>query len=146
MPLNGQDLADEARKWLGVRWHHQGRNIAGIDCAGLIVMVTADLGIDHEDAVGYARTPEGQKFRDLIRSQTTPENVPEPGMIGIFREGLLPCHVAFFAKRDDHVSIIHAYAGAHKVVEELFTDDWRARLIEVRGILGVDYMREENDG
>jgi len=45
--VTGSDVVAQARKYMGVRWAHQGRSPAGMDCAGLVIRVAQDLGLIH---------------------------------------------------------------------------------------------------
>jgi len=138
MLIHKQDIITEARKWLGTRWVHQGRNSAGIDCAGLLICVMRDLGLPVEDMQGYRRSPDGETFRQHIHSQTDFQAYPTPGAIGLFREARFPTHTGFFAINDDGMlTLIHAYAPVGKVVEEPFMHHWPSQLVSVRSIRGL---------
>ncbi len=138
MPSN-QDLVEAARNWKGVRWVHQGRNRAGVDCVGLLMMALKDIGIEVRDMKGYRRSPNPEAFLGNIFDQTIPvEGDPFPGAIGVFRDGTQPCHVAIFAETHGRPSIIHAYAGIGKVIEEVFDHEWPARLVALRAMGELD--------
>lgn len=66
------DLADaivaEARTWLGVPWRHQGRSRAGVDCAGLVVLVARALELADYDSTAYGRRAQGQGFVEHFRA------------------------------------------------------------------------------
>jgi len=136
MPSN-QDFVDAARGWLGVPWLHQGRNRAGVDCVGLLLVCLEEIGLPAEDLQGYRRSPQPVRFVQHIRSQTEPCTETVPGAIGIFRGGTQPCHVGIFAEKDGIVTLIHAYAGLGVVMEEPFAHDWPNDLIELRRIGGL---------
>ena len=136
---DADDVVAEARKWLGTRWVHQGRNEFGIDCAGLLVKVHEGLGLLVEDETNYRRTPTTTRFLEHIRNQTDHVSAPEPGAIAVFRESTFPCHTGFFATRGGILTIIHSYITAKKVVEESFSHDWPSRLVETRRLRGVSY-------
>ena len=131
------DVVAEARKWLGVKWQHQGRGRAGIDCAGLVVRVGQDLGLTIADKVGYKRTPEALKFVEHIRQQTEFVGQPKPGCIGIFREKYFACHVGIFTERHGQIYLLHSYMPVGKVMEEHFAHQWINSLIEVRKYKGL---------
>ncbi|ARK07422.1 NlpC/P60 family protein [Sphingobium phage Lacusarx] len=136
---NADDVVAEARKWLGTRWVHQGRNEFGIDCAGLLVKVHEGLGLPVEDETNYRRTPTQTRFLEHIRNQTDYIDAPEPGAIAVFREQTFPCHTGFFAMKNGVLTIIHSYIVAKQVVEETFMHDWPRRLVEARRLRGVSY-------
>lgn len=133
MPTTEEFVA-AARNWIGTRWLHQGRNRQGVDCVGLVVVAAADVGIQVQDAEGYRRTAHKEVFLKHIRDQTEFIPQPEPGCIGIFRDGTQPCHVAIFGTMYDKLSLIHANGIVGKVVEELFIHEWPQALIETRKI------------
>lgn len=135
--LTRNDIIVEARKWIDTRWVHQGRSEAGIDCAGLLVRVLGDLGLPVEDMQGYRRSPDGVLFREHIFRQTSHADGPAPGCIALFRESKHPTHTGFFAEQEGKLTLIHAYAPVHKVVEEVYTDQFPLQLISVRNIIGI---------
>lgn len=135
--VNREAVIEEARKWIGTRWVHQGRSSAGVDCAGLLICVLSDLGLPVEDMQGYRRSPDGLLFREHIFRQTTPEIEPAFGSIGLFRESRLPTHTGFFGEQDGKLTLIHAYATAGKVIEEVYDHEWPGLLVGVRGIIGL---------
>lgn len=69
-----------------------------------------------------------------IRKHTVPVNEIELGNICVFRDGNQPCHVGIFATLYDRVSIIHAYSGIGKVIEEPYDHQWPSKLVEIRAL------------
>lgn len=128
---------EAARGWIGTRWVHQGRNRAGVDCVGLLLMAAQDIGIELPDMPGYRRSPNPALFVTHIRDNSLSVAQPEPGTFGIFRDGTQPCHVGIFGERDGQLTLIHAYSALGKVLEEPFIHDWPNKLVEVRAIEGV---------
>lgn len=131
------DFLEAARGWSGVRWLHQGRNRMGVDCVGLLIVAAADLGIEVPDLRGYRRTPDPSIFVTHILENSVPESEPLPGTFGIFRDGTQPCHVGIFGEMHGQVSLVHAYAGTGKVMEEVFAHNWPANLVTIRSIEGL---------
>ncbi|UIS25217.1 cell wall peptidase NlpC/P60 family [Erythrobacter phage vB_EliS-L02] len=109
-----------------------------MDCVGLLIVAARDLGIDIPDMPGYRRTPNPQKFIGHIFANSRPETEIIPGHFGVFRDGTQPCHAGIFAERDGKPTLIHAYAGTGKVMEELFIHDWPSRLFAIRSIEGLE--------
>lgn len=138
MPNSKQDYADAARNWLDVRWVHQGRSRLGVDCVGLLIVAANDLGITIPDMPGYRRSPNPQKFIGHIFANSVPETEIMPGHFGVFRDGTQPCHAGIFAEQNGQVTLIHAYAGTGKVMEEPFIHDWPSRLFAIRSIEGLE--------
>lgn len=133
MPTTDEFIA-AARSRLGLRWLHQGRSPQGVDCVGLVVVSLADIGIVVPDVLGYRRSPHAIQFLGHIREHSEFAATPEPGTVGIFRDGTQPCHVGIFATMRDQLSLIHAYAPAGKVIEEPFIHEWPRLLIETRRV------------
>lgn len=116
----GQDVIDAARKYIGVKWQHQGRSKFGIDCVGLIVKTAEDLNIPAEDHRGYHRYPDGHLLLKLLREQCTEIPVSEAKMgdiLIIMGNHKRPMHAAF---KVDDTTILHAWLYRRKVVESGF--------------------------
>lgn len=61
------DLISEARKYLGVKFAHQGRSRAtGLDCGGLILVVARALELSELEVLGYADFPTDGKFEQFL--------------------------------------------------------------------------------
>jgi cell wall-associated NlpC family hydrolase len=139
LTINREDVIAEARKWIGVRWVHQGRSDMGVDCAGLVVLVGQALGLPAEDMLGYRRSPDGVLFRQHIIKQTSFEPQPRPGSIGLFRESRFPTHTGIFAEDDEgNLTLIHAYMPYGRVMEERFIYEWPEKLVAVRNYIGLN--------
>jgi hypothetical protein len=134
---NREEVVAEARKWLETRWVHQGRDANGIDCAGLVILVGQALGFPAEDLQGYRRSPDGVTFREHIFKQTTFEPQPRPGSIGLLRDTNFPTHTGIFGEKEGQLTLIHAYAPYHKVVEVMFDKVWSDKLVAVRNFIGL---------
>lgn len=121
------DVVTEARKWLSVRWHHQGRSRAGIDCVGLVIKIGHALGFSDFDIADYSRQPDPAMMRSLLALHMDPIAVSsaQPGDVLLMRFEREPQHVAIVTDQ----GIIHAYAQARKVVEHRLDDIWRGRIV-----------------
>lgn len=129
-------MARAARGWVGVRWRHQGRSRAGVDCGGLLVMAMRDIGRDMLDKRAYGRVPkDGWLEAAMIANFGAPQGADALGVGSV-----VVMH--FGAGQADHVGIIgahpdggwrliHAYAPWRKVVEHRLDDVWRDRITEV---------------
>lgn len=144
LSVSGADVVAEARSYIGVKWQHQGRSRAGVDCLGLVREVGAALGLLQFDTRDYSRQATDESMlwqcRELL----------QPVAAGDWRAGDIPVmrfgknrHIGFFG---DYVhgglSLIHAFSMApHKVVEHRFSDDWlrayQASLLAVFRFPGV---------
>jgi hypothetical protein len=128
-PTPGQIIA-EARLWLGVAWRHQGRTRAGVDCAGLVVMVARALELTDYDTTGYSRRASGfdfvRHFQAAMQSVRVAEAVP--GDVLVFADGAYPCHCGFLSLWQDHPHLIHAHVSRCQVVEEPYLGEWPAKV------------------
>ena len=147
------EIIENARTWLGTRFHHQGRVKAtlthkgGCDCIGLVVGVVKELGMESEfadtitgskrllhefDYRNYSKLPDGKLLRSLLKKYLKEIPVAEIqiGDVLLFRFENDPQHVAIVS---DYVhggtGIIHCYAASRKVVEHRLDDTWKKRIV-----------------
>lgn len=135
-------IVAQARRYLGVRFAHQGRSVAGMDCAGLVVRVTADLGAPVGDILGYGRTPNAGQLRQHMDSHgpaCAPGTQPVPGMVALMRFESEPQHVAIVGDHPDGLSLIHALSAMRRVVEHRLDPLWQTRILALYKIPGVEY-------
>ena len=119
--LDADTLIEEARRWIGVRWRHQGRDFErGVDCAGLLICVAARLGLDLVDRRAYGRRQSGGLLMRDLHDQLKYISVSlyNNGDIGVFMEEGYPVHIGFLAASKGEPSVIHAHARRRQVVEE----------------------------
>lgn len=130
------DIVAEARQWLGVRWHHQGRNRAGIDCIGLAIEVAHAFGLSRFDITDYSRQPDPVMMRALLAEHMDAIAVASalPGDLLLMRFERDPQHVAIMTD----TGIIHAYAQARKVVEHRLDSQWKARIVGAYRYKGIE--------
>lgn len=131
--MTKQDVINQARKYLGVRYKHQGRTEFGLDCLGLLVKVAHDLGISKADSNDYGRVPDGRKMMRQLEEHLDITTSPEPGDILLFRFQGEPRHLAI--KTD--IGMIHSYAEQKKVVEHRMDEVWKSRLVRAYRIRGL---------
>jgi NlpC/P60 family putative phage cell wall peptidase len=145
--MKHSDIPVEARKWMGTRFHHQGRlRGVGCDCIGMVLGVLDDMGIksrqrgdDGErlpfvlfDDRTYAPDPNSERLKETLETHLKDIDAASirPGDILLFRIIHLPQHVGIVGDHPNGgLSLIHAYAPAGKVVEEGLTESWRTRII-----------------
>lgn len=142
--IQGNDIVDYARTWIGVKWKHQGRLETGIDCAGLLIRICQNFGMPAVDRMGYSRAPDGS-FKRAIEEQTLQgdKNNILHGSIGIFRDTALPCHTGIFTTDQNRIMLIHSDASLswRRVHEEEFIPGSKLhkRLVSVRLFKDVEY-------
>ena len=112
----------EARRWIGVRWRHQGRSFShGVDCIGLCLKVAENMGAEVPEVTGYPRRQNGSQLVSTMAKILKP--VPclrwQQGDIALFKDGGFPVHTGFLGLKDGQKTVIHAHARRRKVVEEV---------------------------
>lgn len=119
------DVVAEARQWLDVPYVHQGRSRAGVDCAGLVIVVARALGLvaPDFDVNGYARTPDGSSLLETCDELMT--RIPlwelRPGNVLVLR----------FAQEPQHLGIVGDYLyGGLSLIQALGSSDGKGRVIE----------------
>lgn len=137
--ITRDQIVATARSWLGVRWIHQGRSRAGVDCAGLVIKVAEEIGHPAPDMQGYFNRPNGTEFLKHLRANLAKGDVTNPrdGSIGVFKQGKSPCHCAIFSTKNGEKTLIHGNARHRKVSEDKFAFEWVDNLIEVLEYHGV---------
>ena len=67
MVITRERFVATARKYIGVKFSHQGRTPEfGMDCGGLILVVARELGLSELEYLGYADFPNNGKFEQLL--------------------------------------------------------------------------------
>jgi cell wall-associated NlpC family hydrolase len=128
-------LIEEARKYLGVPWKHQGRTMNGVDCVGFLILAFKALDIPILEIKGYSRNPDGVALKKIMDDQPNFIEVPKseirPGDILLFKIRKHPQHVALVVPSNTgDLGIIHSYnGGMKKVIEHNLADYWRTRII-----------------
>lgn len=134
--MKRQEIVDAARKYIGVKWKHQGRNPAsGLDCLGLIVQVAKDIGLEPYDPVDYSKRPDGQRLIAELNAQLKQTVDYQAGDILLMRMGANPQHLAIV---NETGGIIHSYAEIRKVVEHPLNDDWRHKIVVAYSVPGIE--------
>ena len=120
--MTGADVVRVARSMLGIRYLHQGRSRAGLDCIGLPVLVRAELGLPALDAApGYAKTSTAFEMLEFCRAHMVEVSPVElqPGDIlvqidGVGRHMAIVCD---YPLCPDALGIIHAWLPNRRVTE-----------------------------
>jgi hypothetical protein len=122
------DILRTARDYLGTPWRHQGRLKGhGMDCAGLIICVAAELELFDCRIRTYRRQADGNTLEAACREflDPIPLAAVRPGDILMLDDHQrYPCHLALVGDRGQPFSLIHAVAGYRQVVEHRFSVEW----------------------
>jgi cell wall-associated NlpC family hydrolase len=129
-----QHIIDEARSFLGCRWHHQGRSRAGVDCIGLVIKVAQALNLSTFDIIDYSRQPDPATMRALLAEHMQPVTNPQIGDVLLMRFEKEPQHVAIVTD----IGIIHAYAQVRRVVEHRLDSVWQGRVVGAYQFKGIE--------
>lgn len=139
----GVDVVAAARSWVGVPYRHQGRNRAGIDCIGLLVVTARMLGlleVSNAPVADYPRRPRDGILESRVAAVCTRIECPEVGCVALIKwtAHSPAAHVGILTT----ANIIHAYAGNAVVVEHGFRGHWPARLHSLWRLPGIEPNHE----
>lgn len=128
------ELYEYARTYMGTPFKHRGRDLRGLDCAGLVWCSYRDAGITLPDLARYGREPNrlGQMM-DVVRECAASEPIwtgrkdvagaraaIRPGDVLVLRFEVEPHHLAIATPNKLHgLGMIHADGslGVRKVIE-----------------------------
>ena len=128
--MTGADVVSAARACLDTPFRHQGRIAgtgpgAGLDCAGLVVVVAEQLGIAYAAPTNYPRHPVNGELVRTLDAQASLQRVDAgemaAGDILVFRLGGQPRHLGIWTGD----TLIHAFDECGKVVEHQMDATWR---------------------
>lgn len=123
------DLQTAARQYLGVKFHHQGRQPWALDCGGLLIIAANDLGVTLSDVSGYSRMPDGVTLKATMDKQLTKVNrKPQPNDILLMAFRHNPQHIGIVTDLNGKLGIIHAFEGVKEVTEHILDDVWLKRI------------------
>lgn len=135
MHAKGQDIVATANSLLGVKYRHQGRNLAGLDCVGVPIYIGAALGIKEWDTTSYSSRPNIKEFLRLIRDTGSTEvplaQMANGDMLQMNYHGW-PVHVGIYEKDEKgNEYIIHAFARHRCVTRDPLTVEQKAKIKSV---------------
>lgn len=145
MSVTPAELIREARKLVGVKYKHQGRSLAGVDCIGLVALAALNAGVDVfavsgiRDRRNYARKPDPAMFA-LIEQHCRPIAEPVPGCMIFFRFAgdSHPRHLGLYSDTD---TLIHAESKSRScVVEHGYRAQWVRWTDSLWLLPGVNYV------
>lgn len=125
-----------AREFLGVRFSHQGRSVAGVDCLGLLLLTAQTLGLTFDgegvealDVPHYGTRPDALLLKQKLDTCLQPignADVREADIVLLKIDGM-PQHLALLTDYPmaGELGMIHAYAPAREVVEHRYDVHWR---------------------
>jgi cell wall-associated NlpC family hydrolase len=142
------DVVDAARRYLGAPLRHQGRYHRAFDCVGLVLAVAEDLALTDVDGRPIRRTDydrygpqpvdravERECARRLLPGTLDALDALGAGDVVTLRAPFAVCHVGIISRLEagdaGDLAVIHAWPGAHKVVEHRIDDAWFRRISAV---------------
>ena len=139
MHTKANEIITAGLSYVGVPYREQGRNMAGLDCAGLIVCAGVDSGAFPSNAIdtiakNYSRRPDVPQFtKSMIDAGCVRLKFGEQKHGDILRVAYLnwPVHVGLYEVVGDTHWVIHAYLPRKKVVRELITPFMYAQISTV---------------
>lgn len=122
----GEAFAAAARSYLRVPFRHYGRNRAGLDCVGLLLLAARDAGIAAEEPAKYERGRRGWDIRAWLRERL--DELPRDaetrdGDVLLFADGRFPAHLGVRSTLHLLPHCIHAHALHGMVVEQPLDHD-----------------------
>lgn len=135
--MNKADIVTVARQYVGTPWRHQGRTRSGMDCAGLIIAVTEQLGIARLGRLAYTRLPDTSIIDRMMETYCEPVADPEPGDLLRFAIVGRPQHLAVAGDYENGLSLIHAHQSVGAVCEHRLDEKWQRRMVGAYRIKGI---------
>jgi hypothetical protein len=124
------DIVAGARRFIGVRFAHQGRSAQGLDCLGLLLATAQVCGIDFtERAPDYGTRPDTDLLQAklALHLQRVTDGTLQAADILLLNIDGRPQHLALLSDypATGEFGMIHAYAVARKVVEHRYDAQWQ---------------------
>lgn len=117
-----RDIVNISRGYLNVKYRHQGRNDAGMDCVGVPIRASNEKGYTHPDFDyrNYGRRPDLKTFLRVFKTFMRPVRVSDAGHgdVLILAFPVFACHCGILAKDKGYETLIHAHMSRRIVMEE----------------------------
>ena len=127
-------LSEAALQYVDVPFRHMGRTLAGLDCAGLLLLAAKDCGYEAEDTPIYDHQPrDGHMFETLLKHACKVVNrPPEPNdvVVSALRPGGPAVHVGVVTKHPYGLGVVHTYGHIGRVIHQRL-DEKKMGLISV---------------
>jgi len=127
MHSRANDIVYAANGLVDVPYRHQGRNSAGLDCAGVVIVTAQLLGLTDKDTKAYSRRPNVAEFTTFMLDtgcKQLPYGAQEHGDILRLNSEGWPVHIGVYEIDDQGEEwYIHALARHKKVTRDPLTDD-----------------------
>ena len=133
-----QTIVNEARKWIGIKFRHHGRNGQGVDCAGLLYVVYNKFGVVN-DFIDYPSNPEtGFVFRAIrnYADRILPSKAQSGDVVLLSFAGA-STHFGILTD----LGVIHADATLKRVVEHSISITEQGRAVAFFRMKGLQWLK-----
>jgi cell wall-associated NlpC family hydrolase len=152
----GDAVVQQARAWLGTKYHHQGRlkksaNCSGgVDCIGLVIGIISELNICDEngcplskyDRIDYSMSPQTSKLTECFSLYLDSVDLAEinPGDILLFKFWQEPQHVGIISDYPTGgLGLIHCHSNSRCVVEQPLSNTWIRMITHIYRFRSTSY-------
>jgi cell wall-associated NlpC family hydrolase len=140
--IKRRDIVSAARSWVGVPYKHLGRDRSGVDCAGLIMGVAKEFGIEPEAPRAYSNQPKGATLLVPADKQmwVVKRDRLIPGDVVVLWAWTPnePQHFGIVADHPHGVSFIHAFSKFGKVTEQSWNRFWNKHFTGIYNYPGTE--------
>lgn len=120
----------ELRELIGIPYKNHGRDLAGLDCWGLVMVASRELyGVEVPDYNGYADSCNGTQVAPLFDARkdwqffkTTEANI---GDVIVVRLAGYPVHAGIYTGDD---FMLHTLHGCNSCLVRISSHSWRQRI------------------
>lgn len=130
--LTAEKVIETVRQYVGLKYRTQGRDMLGLDCGGVVVLVCRELGVSDADLSGYSNSPDGESFERILSEnldEVTPKESVRIGDIIAMDYDKGVQHTAFVTAIDkaaNRYTVIHAKREKGVIEQFLHGYDLRA--------------------
>lgn len=151
--ITRQNIIQEAKSWVGTRFHHQGRikksknDFGGCDCLAIIIGVAKKLNIPSGiirdniniplykfDRMDYGRHPSNNQLYNTLSKVMNIKYTLEVGDVILFNIQNRSQHLAIYSYNN---SIIHCLLTAKKVIEHPLSNLWKLNISQIFSFKGI---------
>lgn len=127
-------LVQAARRYLGVRFVHQGRSEHGLDCVGLVWIAYRDCGVTLDAYRAYPAEPNPREMINRISDALGMPVANRPVPTSVLRPGDVVLMLLVGESQPHHVGLIgdYPYGGRLSVIHAHSMAAPRGRVVEHR--------------
>jgi len=141
--IDKKTFANQARTWIGTKFHHQGRlkktcgSCGGCDCIGLLIGVIKELSMEKTIGCNSIDCIDKKDYRRIVTTSALEDNIKqyfqeknkcflEVGDIVLFclKDSKYPHHIGVINEICGELTLIHAFLDAGYVVEHILDEYW----------------------